>query len=338
MRKGRVNQVCHVFCRECAMANLLQQKKELKRLERGREAARAEEEEERVRMEGEARGRATEEFERVLAAVPEAGKGGRGYDWSMLRREEVEDARGDGVSGIAGGAEAGKKRKFRLDEDELLRIAREDKAKARRLLEDEKVAAAKSDLPAFWVPGQTRTQSASAAAESGATRDGKAQPLCPGSAATAPHPISLKTLVSVRFSVDERARRNGASEQNATEGKSAMCPACNRVLSNASKAVLAKPCGHVLCSSCADKFVLNAADEGGDLDQANDEKKRALRCFVCSENLVPKSKKGKEEKGREKEKEKDKVKPGLVEISCEGTGFAGRGSNVVKRQGVAFQC
>jgi len=52
-----------------------------------------------------------------------------------------------------------------------------------------------------------------------------------------------------------------------------------------------------------------------------------LRCFVCSMDLS----------GKKGEKD-DKVKGGLLEISSEGTGFAGGGVNVVKRSGVAFQC
>lgn len=58
-------------------------------------------------------------------------------------------------------------------------------------------------------------------------------------------------------------------------------------------------------------------------------------CYVCegdvTERLEKESKKG-------KEKEAKGVRPGLVEIKSDGTGFSGAGSNTVERTGVAFQC
>lgn len=55
-----------------------------------------------------------------------------------------------------------------------------------------------------------------------------------------------------------------------------------------------------------------------------------LTCYVCDTDLC----------GRHNEKDEGKsgLKPGLVEIKSEGTGFAGGGTNMAKRQGVAFQC
>ena len=67
-----------------------------------------------------------------------------------------------------------------------------------------------------------------------------------------------------------------------------------------------------------------------------------MRCYVCETSLTENSHKKHKEKGngeeKIKEKGKDKLKPGLVEISAEGTGFAGGGKNMAKREGVAFQC
>ena len=65
-----------------------------------------------------------------------------------------------------------------------------------------------------------------------------------------------------------------------------------------------------------------------------------LLCYVCETDLTDRGgeKKSKKHKDKDREKEKEYVKPGLVEISAEGTGFAGGGKNMVNREGVAFQC
>ena len=65
-------------------------------------------------------------------------------------------------------------------------------------------------------------------------------------------------------------------------------------------------------------------------------------CYVCEEDLtaIEPTEKDKPERASKlgKKGEKAKLKPGLVEISAEGTGFAGGGQNMAKREGVAFQC
>lgn len=74
-----------------------------------------------------------------------------------------------------------------------------------------------------------------------------------------------------------------------------------------------------------------------DIPHAHDpdakEKHGQILCYVCETDVTKRSRKtGKEQGG------KDKIRAGLVEISCEGTGFAGGGKNMAKREGVAFQC
>ena len=75
-----------------------------------------------------------------------------------------------------------------------------------------------------------------------------------------------------------------------------------------------------------------------DLDEAR------LACYVCETDLSESGMNGKgERKNKEsrkhiKDKDRDKLKPGLVELSTQGTGFAGGGKNLVGKEGIAFQC
>jgi len=102
--------------------------------------------------------------------------------------------------------------------------------------------------------------------------------------------------------------------------------------------MLAIPCGHVLCKSCATKFIIAPSQQhsGKPDPHAPEAEAEGMRCYVCEADLSGKA--GKQEKGEKVGKEKEKVRPGLVELRSEGTGFAGGGKNLVTREGVAFQC
>ena len=113
------------------MSNLLAQRKEIKRLDKALEKQRKEEEEGRTREDEEARERAVQEFEAVQMGLEvKLGSGGKvvGREGGkvVVEREEVKEGRG-------------KKRKFEIDEEELLRIAREDRGRAKTALSEEKV-------------------------------------------------------------------------------------------------------------------------------------------------------------------------------------------------------
>ena len=114
------------------MSNILSQKKEIKRLEKAKEKELKEAEGDRSREEDEAKERAVQEFERVQmgleAKVGSTGKKIVGRSDGKIFVEE------DAIDG-----KRGEKRKFELDEDELLRIAREERTKARKAIDDEKV-------------------------------------------------------------------------------------------------------------------------------------------------------------------------------------------------------
>lgn len=68
-------------------------------------------------------------------------------------------------------------------------------------------------------------------------------------------------------------------------------------------------------------------------DADAEEKHGKVLCYVCEADVTER----KQKPGKEQQR-KSTIGQGLMEISCEGTGFAGGGTNMTKREGVAFQC
>ncbi|KAK3711237.1 hypothetical protein LTR37_009831 [Vermiconidia calcicola] len=294
----------HLFCRECAVSNLLAQNQELKRLRKELERRKEEDVEEMGLEDAEAQARAVEDFERVQAGLS-ARSGGR-----IVGRE-------NGRITVEEQGEGGKKRKLELDEEELKSLANGN-TKARRMSEHNSGAVGGNDaLPSFWVPSKTPDN------KKADLKAIKLHPTCPAAAADHPHDFTLKTLVTVNFT----------EEDNTSDGEARIrsCPSCNKALSNSTKAILAKPCGHVLCRPCSDKFQKPPETSA---HEAHDE---TVRCYVCQEDVTP-GRKVKRRKDGEKKENESKAERGLVELSSEGTGFAGGGKNMVKKSGVAFQC
>lgn len=322
------------------MSNLLAQRKEIKRLEKEDGRRKAEEDEAgRVRDEEEREG-VVRGFEQVAMGMEASG------------RETVADKRDGTRADEPGGSVGGVKRKFSLDEEGMLRNAKEDRAKVRRKMDAEKVCevdgqhlvlprfstqhanqaqASKSKMP-FWIPSQT--PQASNPDSLSAPR--KLQPVCPSSGPEqSPHPLSLKSLIPVTFSTSKSSTdaASGSSASRSSEGL--ICPSCKKALSASSKAMLTVPCGHVICKSCVDKFIRPAPQPDIRAGLSIEQDETSLACYVCEADLSGKaSQSGKKVKGNDK----DRLKPGLVELSTQGTGFAGGGKSVVGKEGVVFQC
>ncbi|KAM0247723.1 hypothetical protein ACHAQJ_009754 [Trichoderma viride] len=292
-----------IFCRECALANLLAQKKELKRGEKARQNA--EKEAARIRAIGdeEERERAIRDFEMTQVGLLTNSTTSKRLISGTAAEGEKEEAI----------VRAGSKRKFALDADELGRIAENDKARARRAIEDEK--AAKPTLPSFWTPSLTPDVQNSGLPA--VIKKAKTTPTCPASAERDPHPLSLQKLLTIQFNetTDESTKETVRS-----------CPSCLKTLSNASNPVMAEKCGHVLCLNCVNKFLLPSKK------QPAEETESSIACFVCSTPIAVTAKPIKTSSS------KDSLPVGLVKLKSEGTGFSARGSRTVEKTSVAFQC
>ncbi|KAL9019105.1 MAG: hypothetical protein Q9185_003647 [Variospora sp. 1 TL-2023] len=117
-----------IFCRECIVSNLLAQKQEIQRLEADEKRRRREgEEEARGRIEEE-RERSVREFERTMMGL----EGDRRQNGSVTSTSSTTAA-------MEKQKKKGLKRKFELDEADMLDNAKADRAKARKAIDLENV-------------------------------------------------------------------------------------------------------------------------------------------------------------------------------------------------------
>lgn len=87
-----------------------------------------------MKLDTEAKQRAVDEFERIQMGLE--AKTGKSAGTKIVGRDAGKIVVEEDVVG----GKRGEKRKFELDEDELLRIAQEDRMKARKAIDDEKVS------------------------------------------------------------------------------------------------------------------------------------------------------------------------------------------------------
>ncbi|KAA8652406.1 hypothetical protein EYZ11_002859 [Aspergillus tanneri] len=312
-----------LFCRECAINDLLAQHQEIKRLEKRRDAARKRLADDEQRTLEEARQRDLHDFELVSMGLDPARDKDESKDDQNNKKRKAEDA-SDTLAFKSREVEVNGKRKkvFELDEKELARVAREEQERLKTELKREK-SESKSALPSFWVPSLTPTTDPD---EIAANQAVKLTPICPASSEDKRHGYSLKSLVDVHF-----------TEEKTTDGSVArICPSCKKTLTNGLKAMLTKPCGHVICQPCVSKFMTPHDAPDPHATKKEQEQTAALHgrilCYVCETDVTP------EDASTKKKKKKDGIQPGLVEVSSEGTGFAGGGGNIATKSGVAFQC
>ncbi|BGP01511.1 zinc finger protein, nitric oxide synthase-interacting protein [Rhodotorula toruloides] len=221
-RDPRVCSEGHLYCQECILTSLLDQKKDIKRQQKLLERMRAESEAEMATARAAARERVLKEFETAQSSL--GSKTTQGKVSATGADEEKVGPRGT-------------KRTFELDEDEIDRLTKEATDEALNRTAREMADARRAKLPNFWLPSLTPT----ATPES--IIDTKLQTLC--HASRPPHPVSLKTLVTVKLTEDPE-------EKNRSGNPTVLCPSCRKTITNNVKVFALKACGDVLCSTCVD--------------------------------------------------------------------------------------
>ncbi|OAA54426.1 zinc finger containing protein [Cordyceps fumosorosea ARSEF 2679] len=292
-----------IFCRECALANMLAQKKDMKRADKARRQAERDNAQAQAAHDDEDQRRAIRDFELTQAGL--LGAAAR----PVAKLDEKHETNREDTLRITNG-----KRKFELDADELERIAKEDRTKARKAIEDEK--AAKLSLPSFWTPSLTPDATKDARLLE-ASKKTKPVAVCPASPSDSPHALTMQSLITIHFDVQPDPSR--------PETTTRVCPSCRKALTNASSPAMAVKCGHVLCLNCVKQFVKPPSKQpakGATTDVP-------AACFVCDTPLAwladgPAS--------------GSTLPSGMIALKSEGTGFSARGGNTVERTNVAFQC
>ncbi|RIB11467.1 hypothetical protein C2G38_2020319 [Gigaspora rosea] len=255
----------HLYCKECILENLLAQKKEIRRQQNLLEARAKDEIEESKRKEQMAKEAVIHDFERQQVRIapssgskteePTKASTDNSTKTTNNSTKTIENGKSPdstkSIKAIESGEtfQAGKKREFRLDEDEVEAIAIREQQDAMKRLEDEQAAASKPKLPNFWLPSLTPS------ADPDKIKSVKLQTMC--TASDPEHPFGVKNFIPTKFTED--------IDPN-TKKTSFVCPSCRKTLTNSVKICLMKRCGHVICKICVEKFVKNSK-----------------QCFVCGE-------------------------------------------------------
>jgi Inorganic pyrophosphatase/exopolyphosphatase len=136
-----------LFCRECAISDLLSQRQEIKRLEKERDEARKRIAEDEERSLAEMKERDLKDFELVSMGLENKG-GVSGVNGKKRKAEEEEAVEKFKAREVE--IDGKRKRVFELGEEEMARVAGEERERLRRELKIEKVCGCSSGWTPAW--------------------------------------------------------------------------------------------------------------------------------------------------------------------------------------------
>ena len=301
----------HIFCRECAVTNLLAQRKEIQRLVKEDERRKDDDAEAEKEKAGEKQEGVVQDFERTMMGLE-----------STISRDTTKR----------------KHEQIATEGDQEERNAMSRKGDLEKVSIQSLVIVRSLPFPPqnFWMPASVEMENSI-----NSSKHRKLHPVCPSASSKDSHPFSLKTLIAINFTTSSTSPGKSDTATVKTESKNGesatiLCPACKKGLSASSKATMTVPCGHVLCKACVDKFMRPKVLQSAGKHSVPLQEDLSLICYVCQTDLTEQAK-GKQKDGK-KSKDKDKIQPGLVELSSQGTGFASGGKAVIDKAGIAFQC
>ncbi|KAJ2345755.1 hypothetical protein GGF43_005140 [Coemansia sp. RSA 2618] len=220
----------HISCRECVLANILEQKQAISQSTAKHDAY----ERKRARERAEEEARADEEAEvnehRRRVVGMRGGKDGADGARATKRVKAVEYNGGGSSSDTA-----------------LVVAQRGDASNTQSPKRPEATPAAAAatttttKIASFWVPSQTPSKPQPAPAKPNQT------PQCTASSHL--HPLKLKALINVKF------RTSSTSTSGKEEEEEKLCFVCDRVLLNSTKIDVLVKCGHAICHRCVENFV-----------------------------------------------------------------------------------
>ncbi|KAJ7931341.1 hypothetical protein B0H13DRAFT_2227885 [Mycena leptocephala] len=228
----------HLFCKECAVNDLLSQKKDLKRQKDKAEQIRKEIEAEVERAKAAARERVLQDFERGQLGLA-----------STLPPPPLPSA----------GTKRPFSTAFEFSPSHVSDLVAQAEEAAAKAIAKEKAEAAKGVLPDFWLPSLTPTFGGVAArdvlAAGGKSGELKMGAICRGGGDR--HSFALKDLIPVKFSYHTEGKEGTAPKEGKDPGE-AVCPSCMKKLSNNVIMFLMKPCSHVVCRTCTETLDAHA--------------------------------------------------------------------------------
>ncbi|KAJ2546789.1 hypothetical protein EV175_005469 [Coemansia sp. RSA 1933] len=213
----------HIFCKECVMANILDQKQHIQRLQK--EFKEFKKREKRKMDEDDAR-MAEREVQRYIKS--EAGLSETGRKRKDGDSEQQQDA----------SPEEPAKRVRLLEDKSSPPVFSRGKERATLHRNHDETSESKK-MSSFWIPSQAPEAKQK-------TVDDPSQLTVQCKASSDPHSLKLKNLTAVQF-------RDGAKGEK-------LCPSCDKPLLNSTKIDVLRPCGHALCHRCVNNFVLPAKE------------------------------------------------------------------------------